>query len=263
MVINLKDKNSIAKYHRWVIKQWNMLEKKYSKMIRAVLKDQYQDAADYVSHGVGLESVNDAVNFNTKDLEAVLVKMYEQTDAIFHSKTVSATKSIRPSNHKATEGRYYYNLNKWIKKQTATRIKNVNDSTKANIRSIIENGMNNGMSNAEIAKDIMNVEGITNKYRATRIARTETHTASMRAETETLVEEGLNGVLKIWSATMDERTRDDHADADMYYSTNPIPVEEAFVVGDEYLMYPGDPNGSAGNVINCRCVMLYETKDMQ
>jgi uncharacterized protein with gpF-like domain len=261
-VINLKDKNSIAKYHRWVIRQWSIIERKHSKAIRAVLKDQYKDAADYVMHGIGLESINDAINYNNKDLEKALTNMYEETDKIFHEKTLSATKSISPPSLKATEARYYYNLNKWIKKQVATRIVNVNKTTKKNIKSIIQNGMNSGESNANIAKEILSVDEITTKYRAMTIARTETHTASMRAETETLIETGLGGVLKIWSATMDERTRDDHEIADMFYSADPISLEEAFVVGDSMLMYPGDPNGEPGQIINCRCVMIYETKDM-
>ena len=33
-----------------------------------------------------------------------------------------------------------------------------------------------------------------------------------------------------------------------------------FNVGGELLMYPSDPKGSAANVINCRCVLGYDTK---
>jgi hypothetical protein len=32
-----------------------------------------------------------------------------------------------------------------------------------------------------------------------------------------------------------------------------IPIEKAFRVGGYDLMYPGDPNGPAQEVINCRC----------
>ena len=38
------------------------------------------------------------------------------------------------------------------------------------------------------------------------------------------------------------------------------PIGQPFNVGGELLMYPSDPKGSAANVINCRCVLGYDTK---
>ena len=35
-----------------------------------------------------------------------------------------------------------------------------------------------------------------------------------------------------------------------------VPVNEPFVRTGEHLMYPGDPSGSAGNIINCHCGQL-------
>jgi hypothetical protein len=37
-----------------------------------------------------------------------------------------------------------------------------------------------------------------------------------------------------------------------------IPIDDFFDVGGEKLKYPGDPRGSAGNVIQCRCAVVYE-----
>jgi hypothetical protein len=34
-----------------------------------------------------------------------------------------------------------------------------------------------------------------------------------------------------------------------------------FDIGGEALMYPGDPAGSAGQVINCRCAMGWVVKE--
>ena len=36
-------------------------------------------------------------------------------------------------------------------------------------------------------------------------------------------------------------------------------LDGEFIVGGEALSYPGDPKGSADNVINCRCVVMYHT----
>jgi len=56
---------------------------------------------------------------------------------------------------------------------------------------------------------------------------------------------------KIWVATNDNRTREEHAEAD----GQEVPYDEPFDVGGEELMYPADPNGSDWNIINCRCTM--------
>ncbi len=51
---------------------------------------------------------------------------------------------------------------------------------------------------------------------------------------------------KMWSATMDSRTRDSHAVLD----GETVELDEKFSNG---LIYPGDPDGAPGEVYNCRC----------
>jgi len=59
-------------------------------------------------------------------------------------------------------------------------------------------------------------------------------------------------LVKIWLATADLRTREAHRLADGQRRAPNMP----FDVGGEALMFPGDPSGSAGNVISCRCTTL-------
>lgn len=68
--------------------------------------------------------------------------------------------------------------------------------------------------------------------------------------------------LKGWLSAFLPTTRDTHAEADAYYSEHPIPLSDAFEVGGELLQYPGDPNGSPGNVINCKCATYPEVKEL-
>lgn len=87
----------------------------------------------------------------------------------------------------------------------------------------------------------------------TRIARTETTRMENSAKLEAfrkIKKMGYN-VNKIWVAVMDNKTRDRHR------AMNGVEVEvdEPFIVGKDRLMFPGDKNGSAENVINCRCTM--------
>ena len=56
---------------------------------------------------------------------------------------------------------------------------------------------------------------------------------------------------KTWRAIHDHRVRASHKNAD----GQSVPLDGLFSVGGEELMYPGDPSGSAANVMNCRCGM--------
>lgn len=236
-----------------------ILEKKHIKSIRNVLAEQFEDVADYLLHGIGLESANDAVNFNQKDLEKTYLNLYQSTTEAFHNKGIKELKSSYAIDKKASEEEYWYHINKWIKKTTADKVVNVQDHTKKMLKKIISRGLNKGLSNADIAKEVLELKEISTAYRAMKIVRTEVHTAAVNAVNETMLDAGMS-MMKMWSSARDERTRIDHSEADAFYSDNPISLEEAFVVGGDILNFPGDPNGSPGNIINCGCIVLYETK---
>jgi uncharacterized protein with gpF-like domain len=63
-------------------------------------------------------------------------------------------------------------------------------------------------------------------------------------------------IYKTWTATVDERTRESHAEAD----GQTVKDDEAFEVGGAELRFPSDPNGPPEEVINCRCVPIYEAR---
>ena len=64
------------------------------------------------------------------------------------------------------------------------------------------------------------------------------------------------GLAKRWIATGDTRTRPSHLEAHLKYFENPIPVDQAFEVGGQELMYPGDPAGDPEETVNCRCTTV-------
>lgn len=59
-----------------------------------------------------------------------------------------------------------------------------------------------------------------------------------------------------WVATLDSRTRHDHAMAD----GQTVGVDEPFIVGGYKLMYPGDPSGEPSEIYNCRCTQIAKVK---
>lgn len=95
---------------------------------------------------------------------------------------------------------------------------------------------------------------------AERIVRTEMgrvfNTANELRHEE--IAEAVPGLLHYWRSARDGRTRKAHAAADSRYAPGsnpgPIPMTEPFVVGGEKLRFPHDPNGSAANTVQCRCV---------
>jgi uncharacterized protein with gpF-like domain len=136
-----------------------------------------------------------------------------------------------------------------------THVQMISSTTVEQIRGLISQGEVDGLGVAEIARNITKQIPTISRYRANAIARTETHTAANYGSQAAAESTGLN-LLKEWVAATDERTREDHLDADGQV----VGLSESFDVGGESLMFPGDPSGSPGNIINCRCTVAYITE---
>jgi uncharacterized protein with gpF-like domain len=136
------------------------------------------------------------------------------------------------------------------------RITSVTETTRQQIVNQITAGQNAGEGIAAIAKRISDNVGIISRQRGALIARTETHGAANYGADGAARATGLK-LRKEWVAAEDERTRVEHAEADGQI----VDMDQAFEVGGEMLMYPGDPAGSAGNVINCRCSISHLVDD--
>lgn len=110
----------------------------------------------------------------------------------------------------------------------------------------------------EIAARIRHVFDVADTARSVTIARTEVISAYNGATAEFAAEVGTDVVGgQEWIATRDGRTREDHAGADGQVVVGVGP----FDVGGEQLEYPGDPNGSPDNIINCRCALALLTPE--
>src|SRR6266705_3313669 len=88
--------------------------------------------------------------------------------------------------------------------------------------------------------------------RSQTISVTEVHSANEYGSSQAAQLSGLT-LRKMWQTVFDDKVRADHAEA----QGQEIDMDEAFDVGGEQLMYPGDPAGSPGNIIGCRCTVIY------
>lgn len=120
---------------------------------------------------------------------------------------------------------------------------------------LIASGVGEGLSGAEVAKSIRTQIPTISAIRAETISRTEVHAAANYAN-QSAAEATELEMEREWIAFIDGREREAHREA----NGQRVGMNDDFVVDGESLNYPGDPSGSAGNVINCRCVVGYIPK---
>jgi F like protein len=145
------------------------------------------------------------------------------------------------------------------------RMVRIPDEVYAQINRIILDGIDEGLSIPDIADNVATVLTANGSdqwpNRAVTVARTETIAAvnagAFHGAAELARERGDTGAQKVWLSTLDRRTRHTHNEAD----AQRVPLFSPFVVGDYPLMFPGDPLGPAGEVINCRCTAIFVVAD--
>ena len=127
------------------------------------------------------------------------------------------------------------------------------DTLKKSIRAELSRGVANGSSYMEIATHIAN--GMNSPFnkamnRTFLITRTEGHRVQEQAAMDVRFRARDAGadILKQWDATLDDKTREWHADADGQIRE----LDDFFIVDGEQMEAPGI-GGSAHNVCNCRC----------
>lgn len=123
------------------------------------------------------------------------------------------------------------------------------------MNSAITQGIVQGETIPQIAKRIARTTGESSYKSAVRNARTAYTGAQNAGRIEGLHQAQSLGikVKKQWMATLDDRTRDAHADLDGQVRD----VDEPFDSELGPIDYPGDPNADPGNIWNCRCTLVY------
>jgi len=150
----------------------------------------------------------------------------------------------------------------FIARYGAQKITTLISTTKNQVRGYIRTGMELGLSVRDIAELIRDNGTRDSLTRALVISRTEAHSAAMAGSDFAARESGVR-LRKEWIAAGDERTRTppedefDHVSADGQI----VDMDQPFIVSGEQLKHPGDPAGSAGNIINCRCAQGYVMED--
>lgn len=170
------------------------------------------------------------------------------------------------------EGLFQRILREFIEQFGAMRVEQITRATQEAMNRVIASGLKQGWSVAQIAADLRDNIPDISRIRARVIVRTETHSASQHASLQVAKTSRLT-LVKEWIPVEDGRTRD-FGEGDGIIDEfshramegQRVPVDQAFKVPKrdgtfENMMFPGDPNGSAGNVINCRCANVFRRAD--
>lgn len=237
------------------------LQARIGNAARKALQSEIRVESERIIRSWELIGILPGVEDHQRRAAGLIDQMHAVAIRVFASRVEEQLKSATPRHLKASGADLYERL---VAQYMATRgglliADDIAQATKRQIARMIATGLKNGLSNAEIVKNVRSAIPVLSQARAAVIARTEVHSAANYAHQEAAVESGLV-TAKEWVATQDARTRDeefDHVEADGQI----VLLSEPFIVSGEALMYPGDPAGSAGNTINCRCGSVFIVDD--
>lgn len=133
------------------------------------------------------------------------------------------------------------------------RLRGIGDVVWEETRLGLAAGMEAGEGIPELAARVEESVEVSSR-RAVTIARTEVISAANAGSMDLArVYQPYMPVRKEWLCTHDARTRPAHLAA----NGQEVGLDEQFTVGGASLDFPGDPGGPPGQVINCRCAVLF------
>lgn len=229
----------------------NRLQTRSERMLTRELAKLFlrstRDAAKLAEQGLDPTEMSPSLR---KGLETILTRAYWRTARLTSDEMFRQLSAIRS---KGAEDIFEESALAWIQKWVAEKVVTLHESFMGTVRSVIEESFTEGLGQEETARAIRKkVGGEYSQWKAARIARTETAAAANMGTHEAAKSTDVDTV-KEWVSVDDPRTRPSHAAADGQIRG----MDEPFSVGDYQLQFPGDPSGPAGQVINCRCVVLY------
>lgn len=242
--------NDIAKQRIRVslIRSMIVLENIFAKQLAPKINGQFIRAAYQVANfNIDIDA---AIDETSNQLTEIYVNNYARIGDEFSQIIFNAT-----MQSKGLADDFWRAATVFFQWQAVRRAKLASDTTRKVIKNIIRKGFADGKSNYLIAKDIREKGSISSRVKARTIARTETHSAaaySMRtsAKLTNMIKE------KEWISANDSRVRVKPFNHNI---TERVNIDDYYQNTGEPLRYPGDFMGSAGNVINCRCMELYHT----
>ncbi len=235
------------------------LGKSFAAKMTAELRRAGNEAAEGFEAG-RQQGLDLALGAHSARLRELLAAEHRRALLLFGERVLDAVKDAGlVLETKDARSLFSLSVERWIATIGAQKVVQIGATTKRQIVAAIAAGEADGDGIAALGKRIRDkTSGTIGRARALVIARTEVHTASQVAAEQ--AQDALDLPAKReWIAAQDLRTRDSHVDANGQIRGHRKP----FDVGGEALDRPGDPKGSPGNVINCRCITVLVFDDDQ
>ena len=260
----------------WRVKLWTAFDERAKSnepsFINAMKKIAKRQKTDMKERIAGLKEINDAtinnvVNdyFNKECGEAVkrgLAKCWLESmeggrenafNALNGKKEIIRIDAVTLTNEM---------FNKWVDRYGLMKSEELNQTSKKKLLELLRKTLAESLEEGdglEVMKDKLQKASASvfqelSDVRSYLIARTETGASVNFGQMATYQATGIEK--KEWISTLDDRTRDSH----ILMNGITANIDETFEVeniegGVDNMLYPSDPNGSAGNVCNCRCVV--------
>jgi hypothetical protein len=222
----------------------------FRQELSKVMRAQFRDAARQFEAG---GAIQDAVFRHEPAIVSIYEKYYRRTLSTFAERLIGKC-GRGPEVKKDMRSDVEAIVRRFIGANTAKQVQHVQSTTVDQISAIIQAGrLDDVATPTSISRSIFRVGEITTRVRAEVIARTEIHSAAGFASNESAKMLDMD-LVKEWVSASDGRERDDHN------NVASVGLNEKFNVGGESLDYPGDPSGSAEQIINCRCAAIYSPR---
>ncbi len=242
---------------------------KWEKVVQGRLQDYFRDEHKTIAAAISRGSTDNApdnvahalsVLEQQGTLKSLIVGIYQDVGEDFGE---SVLKNLKFGDAPYEQKLFNLSLNLHapdvlvhLLQLAGEKVKQIYSTTLAFLQAHLTAGVQAGETTEQLAQrvDDLYTESII-PDRSQTIAATEVHGANEYGSKEAAASSGLT-LTRVWMTMHDSKVRDDHVDAD----GQEVGMDEAFDVGGEQLMYPGDPSGSPGNTINCRCTVIYNSK---
>lgn len=231
-------------------------EKHFSPKILKALKAQYLEFLGNLKNGE-----KDTMLISSSGIAHVLKEVY--LDSRHYGLLIYSQLPKAPAKKKAAplgfNDSFIQMINDYFQNEILKVSEWITQTTRDLISEIMQQATTEGWSLNKIEDEITTQSDEITQARARLIARTETVTASNKASFFGAAKTGLL-MKKKWLSAHDNRVRPDHRFADGVT----VDMTNYFMVGSSEMLVPGariQANGlptPAREVVNCRCVVLYQ-----
>jgi uncharacterized protein with gpF-like domain len=264
MIFNLTNEKQRREAQRHITLLSMRLERMMIRLLKPAINRSFIEAAKLYRQNI--TDVSNVVNQQTPRLINIFTKQYNRVFQAAKRLVYGEldVKNIIQYQTKDAESILEQALRLFINRFAVQKVTTLIDpTTSSQLSLIIQRGLTEGLSNREISKLILKTGNITSGNRAIVIAKTETHTAMTYGIDQSVASTGVE-FEREWSTAGDERVRPSRGSKNRRFNHRAADGQkrkqnEPFDVTNEKLMYPGDPTGSGGNIIQCRCIVLYNS----